>query len=91
MTTKKKLVRKASKPRPDMASKKRSGYVAQSVRLTVEEAKLIRKAAHAKGESTNFWMTKLLVAAAKKQVAAKTKLQLSKVSESLGEADNTTL
>jgi uncharacterized protein (DUF1778 family) len=84
--------RKGSKPRPDMVSKKRSGYVSQSVRVTVAEAKLIRKAASAKDESTNYWMTKILLAAAKKQLAAKDKPTTTrKVSEDLGEANNPTL
>jgi uncharacterized protein (DUF1778 family) len=66
----KKTTRKAARPRPDMYSKKRSGYVAQSLRVTVQEAKLIRDAASLKGLSTNHWMTTHLVAIAKKELAA---------------------
>jgi hypothetical protein len=69
MTTKK-VTRKASKPRPDRYSKKRSGYISQSVRLTVDENKLVRQAADLEGFSINLWATRTLVAAAKKQIAA---------------------
>jgi hypothetical protein len=66
----KKSSRGASKPRPDRYSKKRSGYISQSVRLTVAENKLMREAAELEGFSINFWATRTLVAAAKKQIAA---------------------
>lgn len=69
MTTKK-STRKAAKPRPDRYSKKRSGYISQSVRLTVAENKLLREAAEFEGMSINFWATRALVAAAKKAIAA---------------------
>jgi uncharacterized protein (DUF1778 family) len=69
MTTKK-STRKAAKPRPDRYSKKRSGYISQSVRLTVAENKLLREAAELEGMSINFWATRALVAAAKKAIAA---------------------
>ena len=66
----KKTIRKAAMPRPDRYSKKRSGYVSQSVRLEVADAKLIREAATAKRMSTNHWMTTHLIAIAKKELAA---------------------
>jgi uncharacterized protein (DUF1778 family) len=70
----KKITRKAAKPRPDRYSKKRTGYVSQSIRLTVEENKLVRRAADLDGMSINFWATRNLVAAAKKQIAAAEKI-----------------
>ena len=70
VTKAKKKVRKAALPRPDRYSKKRSGYVSQSVRLEVADAKLIREAATAKRMSTNYWMMTHLVAMAKKELAA---------------------
>jgi hypothetical protein len=66
----KKLSRGASKPRPDKYSKKRFGTVSQSVRLTVQENRLVRKAADLEGFSINLWATRTLVAAAKQQIAA---------------------
>jgi len=68
----KKSDRKAAKPRPDKYSKKRSGYVNQGVRLTVDENKLVRQAASLEGFSINLWATRTLVNAAKKQIAAAT-------------------
>ena len=65
----KKVTRKAARPRPDKYSKKRKGYISQSLRITVEEAQLIRDAAAAKGLSTNHWMTLVLIPTAKKQLA----------------------
>jgi len=65
----KKETRKAARPRPDKYSKKRSGYVSQSVRLTVAENKLVREAADLDGASINFWATRALVTAAKAQLA----------------------
>jgi uncharacterized protein (DUF1778 family) len=69
MTTKK-PTRRAARPRPDKYSKKRSGYVSQTVRLTVEQNKLVREAADLEGMSISFWSSRTLVAAAKKQIAA---------------------
>jgi uncharacterized protein (DUF1778 family) len=66
----KKTPRKSSKPRPDKYSKKRSGYISQSLRLTSDENKLLRQAAGLEGFSINFWSVRTLVAAAKKQIAA---------------------
>lgn len=62
--------RGGSKPRPDMHSKKRSGNVAMSLRVSVPEARLIRQASALKGVSSNLWMSQLLLAAAKKELAA---------------------
>lgn len=55
---------KRSKPRPDKYSKKRSGNVAQSLRITVEQNKQYRKAASLQGYSLNSWMIRWLDAAA---------------------------
>lgn len=51
-------------PRPDLYSKKRSGKVAQSLRITVEQNKKYRKAASLQGYSLNTWMVRWLDAAA---------------------------
>ena len=67
MTTKK-VTRKTAKARPDKYSKKRSGYISQSVRLTVAENKLVRSAAELDGFSINFFATRALVAAAKARI-----------------------
>ena len=67
MTTKK-VVRRGTKARPDKYSKKRSGMVAQSLRLTVQENRLLRKAAGAL--SFNLWATQTLIAAANQILAA---------------------
>jgi hypothetical protein len=72
-TTKKKVRRGGSKPRPDMHSKKRSGYVAMSLRVSVPEARLIRAASANQDMSANLWMSKLVLAAAKKELAAAAK------------------
>lgn len=69
MATSKKAPR-AAKSRPDRYSKKRSGTINQSVRLTVEQNKLIREAADLEGMSISFWANRTLVAAAKKLIAA---------------------
>lgn len=66
---KQKIIRKAALPRPDRYSKKRSGYISQSLRLDVADAKLIRAAATAKRMSTNFWMSTHLIAIAKQELA----------------------
>lgn len=65
----KKATRKAARPRPDRYSKKKKGYVSQSFRVTVDEAKLIRDAAAARGFSINLWMTQHLIPIAKKELA----------------------
>jgi len=65
----KKPIKKFAVGRPDRYSKKRSGYVAQSVRLDVADNKLIRDAAELKRMSLNHWMTTALIAAAKKELA----------------------
>lgn len=61
--------RGASAPRPDRRSKKRSGTVKQTVRLTVDENKLLRLAADLEGMSIAFWSKRLLLAGAKKRIA----------------------
>lgn len=66
-TTKK---RKAARPRPDKYSKKKKGYVSQSLRITIDEAKLIREAAAARGFSINLWITQTLIPIAKRELAA---------------------
>jgi len=66
----KKTVRGGSSPRPDMYSKKRSGFVKTGIRLSVDQNKLLRQAAELEGFSLNLWMTRTLVAAAKKRIAA---------------------
>ena len=68
----KKMSRRATTGRPDRYSKKRSGMVAQSLRFNGEENKLIREAAEADGRSINAWGTRILITAAKKQIAAST-------------------
>jgi hypothetical protein len=76
----KKQSRKAARPRPDRYSKKRSGYVNQTLRLTTAENKLIREASGLDSSSINFWATRILVTAAKAQIAKKNK-QLTSESE----------
>lgn len=61
---------KAARPRKDKYSKKRSGWVSQTVRISVDQNKLIREAADLEGMSISFWASRALVAAAKKQIAA---------------------
>jgi hypothetical protein len=61
---------KFSGARPDRYSKKRSGNISQSVRITVAENKLLRDAASLDRMSINAWCGKTLVAAAKKRIAA---------------------
>lgn len=60
--------KKGGTARPDKYSKKRGGVVAQSVRLTVAEARLIRKASALQHISAHQWMKQLLVAVAKLEV-----------------------
>lgn len=67
--------RRAGRARPDKRSKKKTGYVSQSLRPTIEENKLIQKAAQLEGLSINFWSVRVLVAAAKKQITAAEKPQ----------------
>lgn len=61
---------KFSGGRPDRYSKKRSGSVSQSVRLSVAENKLVRQASALDRMSINAWSVKILVAAAKNLIAA---------------------
>ena len=65
----KKTARGGSGARPDLYSKKRSGFVKQGVRLSTDHNKLLRAAAELEGFSLNLWMTRTLVAAAKKRIA----------------------
>ena len=71
----KKIVRGGSGPRPDMYSKKRSGFIKTGIRLQVDQNKLLREAAELEGMSVNLWMSRTLVAAAKKRIAAETNNQ----------------
>jgi uncharacterized protein (DUF1778 family) len=81
MTVKKTVKkRKAGKSRPDRRSKKRSGYVNQTVRVLVEENRMIREAADLEGMSINFWAVRVLLAAAKSRIAKNNK-QLTPESE----------
>jgi uncharacterized protein (DUF1778 family) len=70
----KQIKRRAGRARPDKRSKKKTGYVSQSLRPTIEENRLIQKAADLEGLSINFWSVRTLVAAAKKQIAAAAKI-----------------
>lgn len=63
----KKIVR-SNGPRKDRYSKKRSGFVSQSVRLSVAENRLVRKAADMERMSISLWASRALVAAAKAQL-----------------------
>jgi uncharacterized protein (DUF1778 family) len=65
--------RKAARPRPDRYSKKKAGYVSQSLRLTADENKLIRKASGLEGSSINHWAVLALVKAAKARIAKEPK------------------
>jgi uncharacterized protein (DUF1778 family) len=65
----KKNISVAGRPRPDLYSKKRSGYIKTGVRLTVAENKLCRRAATLEGMSWNFWAMRVLVKAAKERIA----------------------
>lgn len=67
--TKKKATRKSGPPRPDRYSRKRSGFVATSVRLDVNEMKLVRQASTLDGISANLWMKQVLLPAAKARIA----------------------
>jgi uncharacterized protein (DUF1778 family) len=60
--------RRAGGARPDRRSKKRSGYVNQTLRPDVSQNKLIREAAELEGMSINFWAVRILVAEAKKRI-----------------------
>jgi len=64
----KKTMRGGASARPDLYSKKRSGFIKQGVRISVEHNKLLRRAAELEGFSLNLWMTRTLVAAAKKRI-----------------------
>jgi uncharacterized protein (DUF1778 family) len=77
---KKKEIRRSASPRPDRQSKKRSGYVAQSLRVSVADNKFIREAAALDGFSINFWAVRALVTAAKARIA-KEKRKLTLESE----------
>jgi uncharacterized protein (DUF1778 family) len=70
MTSVKKTTRRAARPRPDKFSKKRSGLVSQSIRISVEQNKLLRQAAELEGMSISLWASRVLIAAAKKEIAA---------------------
>jgi uncharacterized protein (DUF1778 family) len=85
VTTNKTPPRKASRPRPDRHSKKRTGYVSQSIRLTVADNKLLREASALEGMSINFWASRALITAANNRIN-KQKLKKLKESESLGKA-----
>jgi predicted HicB family RNase H-like nuclease len=65
---KKKIVSRASSPRPDRQSKKRTGYVSQSVRLSVADNKILREAAALDGMSINFWASRALLVAANNRI-----------------------
>ena len=62
-----------SVPRPDRYSKKRGGTVAQSLRLSVADNRVLRQAATLKGQSINVWAVAVLVATANKTIAAHNK------------------
>jgi uncharacterized protein (DUF1778 family) len=70
MTEKKTVKRGASRGRPDLFSKKRSGTVNQSLRLTVDDNKLVRKAAKIEGLSINLWASRAVTATARQVIAA---------------------
>lgn len=53
---KKKVAYKPAPARPDMHSKKRSGILRMSLRVNIDEARLIRKAAKQKRMSAHYWM-----------------------------------
>jgi uncharacterized protein (DUF1778 family) len=80
----KKIVRRSSSPRPDRQSKKRSGYLNQSLRLTVADNKLLREAAALDGCSINFWAVRALVAASKVRIAKEKRNSTLKASEPIG-------
>jgi uncharacterized protein (DUF1778 family) len=68
-----KKIPKPPAARPDKYTKKRSGQVAQSLRLTVAENKLLREAATLERMSINVWAVRTLLAAAKRRIAAESK------------------
>jgi uncharacterized protein (DUF1778 family) len=76
----KKMVR-GSLPRPDRSSKKRSGLLKTGIRLSVDDNKLLKKAAELEGFSVNLWMVRTLVAAAKKRIETEMKLKLQPAKE----------
>jgi hypothetical protein len=64
----KKATRKSASPRPDRYSKKKSGYISTSLRMTVADNRTLRKAATFEGLSINHWSLRILLAAAKRRV-----------------------
>lgn len=69
MAPKKQAKRRAGASRPDRYSKRRNGYVTQSIRLSVDHNKLIREAAALDGYSITLFATQTLVKAAKARLA----------------------
>ena len=68
--TRKKAGTKEGTPRPDRYSDKTEGKIRQTLRLNPEQNDLLRRAAEADGLSINTWAVRILVVAAKKQIAA---------------------
>jgi hypothetical protein len=66
--TAKKATRKSASPRPDRYSKKKSGYISTSLRMTVADNKVLRKAATLDALSINHWCLRVVMAAAKKRI-----------------------
>ena len=58
------------RPRPDLHSNKKEGFVTQGIRISVDENKLIRQAAEIERRSINAWAVDALVNAAKKVIRA---------------------
>ena len=69
MATSKKPKARGSAPRPDRYSKARSGLVKTGIRLDASLNKLLIQAAELEMLSLNSWMTRVLVAAAKKRIS----------------------
>jgi len=69
MTTPRKRGAQPGKARPDLHSKRKDGLVNQSLRLTVDENKLVRKAAALERRSINSWAVGELVKAAEASIA----------------------
>jgi uncharacterized protein (DUF1778 family) len=77
MTTKKRGAQ-PGRSRPDLRSKKKDGIVNQSLRLTVEENNLIRKAADLERRSINSWAVVELVRIAELRIAEAKAVKISK-------------
>jgi uncharacterized protein (DUF1778 family) len=71
----KKATRRRIKSGAGTRSKKKDGYVLQSVRMLVDENNKVREAAEYSGLSINLWCVETLTSAAEKVISKKAKLE----------------